>query len=398
MTQYYRLLFLLFLNFSLSCDLNLLDALNIGSGDQKVMTFRTNETGFELSVELIRNLIFLEHVYSWEYQKATMDVIGTKYGTGCIYESKDLGKNFKMVYEDYFQDWEICMTTSNGRHLVWNNNNRNIWIFDNEWKYLKQIKTGNYPWHGSAGIAEIHNTIIYAEYTNLAEKLYVWRSEDAGDSWQRVFSQNSYLSQEINIKHFHTVQPDPFFPGHWYLSSGDRSEECRVWKSADDGLSWIEVTDPDPDGTSLQSVHRYTSIHFDESSLYWGTDDIMDGKAKFVRAAKTEPLQVEVLADLGNLVRSLISTPYGLIFISEQKMIRNGKLLDMTIHLSQDKRTVLELARISRENLYQNGFTYSRASISSYDNTFFSYFASDVIFHSYIGMLKWEINIDSEDH
>jgi hypothetical protein len=161
-----------------------------------------------------------------------------------------------MVFENYSQDWEICMTTSNGRHLVRNNNNHKIWIFDNEWKYLKQIKTGNYPWHESAGIAEINNTIIYAEYTDLTEELYVWRSEDAGDSWQKVFSQNCYLSPHIGIKHFHTVQPDPFFPGHWYLSSGDRPDECRVWKSTDDGLSWIDVTDPDPAGSSLQSVYR----------------------------------------------------------------------------------------------------------------------------------------------
>ncbi len=131
----------------------------------------------------------------------------------------------------------------------------------------------------------------------------------------------------------------------------------------------------------------------DESYLYWGTDDLMNGKAKFVRAVRSEPLEVEVIADLGNLVRSLISTSFGLVFISEQKIERGGRLLDLNIHLSTDKINVQELASISRGNLYKTGFTYSRSSIASKDGVFFTYFAGNVLFNTRGGTLKWNISL-----
>lgn len=61
------------------------------------------------------------------------------------------------------------------------------------------------------------------------------------------------------------------------------------------------------------------AIQFDENYLYWGTDDIMDGKAKFVRAIRGDPLKVQVMGNVGNLVRTLTNTPYGLLFYLASK-------------------------------------------------------------------------------
>ena len=360
--------------------------------NQNEMILTDASSPFNLSVTLLYNLLFLEHVYSWKNQSASSVVIATRAGSGDIYMSYDLGSHFYQVYESERERWKGCLTTASGRHLLWDEKSSKIWMFDENWNLDKQIRTGNYGWLGNWGIAEYDQTIMYAEYAGDVDTLYVWRSQDDGDHWQKVFSQRGRCAEMVDIRHFHTVQPDPYNPHHWYVSSGDGPEESKIWKSSDNGSHWTNVTDPDPEGTHLKKVHRFTAIYFDESFLYWGTDDEMDGSAKFVRAKRAEPLQVEVINNLDNLVMSLISTPYGLLFISERKVTVAGKLLDFTILLSPDQVNVQELYRISDHNSLKTGFCYARSSIASNGDIFFSYFDGSLLFNKQQGMLKWNIS------
>ncbi len=110
-----------------------------------------------------------------------------------------------------------------------------------------------------------------------------------------------------------------------------------------------------------------------------------------MRAERTEPLNVQIVANLENLIRSLIVTPYGLVFISEQKYKIDDKLLDLTVYLSPDKQSVQELIRISNPDGVKTGFSYSRSSIASKGNIFFTFFEGKVIFKDQHGILRWQI-------
>ncbi len=364
----------------------------VKKGPEIILTASTSK--YTLSASLIESLTFLEHVYLPAGHSSLNTVIAAEYNSGNIFVSKDLGAHFHRVYAGRKQRWLRCFTTRCGNHLLWEEISSKIWLFDKNWKVLEVIKTGKYPWHGSWSIAENNNIIMYAEYASKADTVFVWWSKDSGYTWKKVFFQKSRLSPNPQIRHFHTIQNDPYFPGNWYLSSGDYADESRIWLSRNDGSDWKEVTDPHPDGTASQSVHRFTSLYFDSSYIYWGTDDRMDGKAKFVRAERSEPLKVEVLSNMGNLVKSLVSTPFGLIFISEQKTLSNGKLRNLTIQISSDKKTIQQLASIPSSDGIQTGFTFSRSSIASTKNgVFFSYFDGHPIFINKRGMLKWKISV-----
>ena len=61
----------------------------------------------------------------------------------------------------------------------------------------------------------------------------------------------------------------------------------------------------------------------------------MDGEAKFVRAIRGDPLKVQMMGNVGNLVRTLTKTPYGLVFISQAKP-NLYKSDNATIYISPD--------------------------------------------------------------
>ncbi len=374
--------------------LNIFPKINLVVNKSPEIVLTDSTSRYTLSASLIESLTFLEHLYSPAKHASLNTVIAAEYNSGNIFVSKDLGIHFQRVYTGRKQRWLRCFTTSCGNHLLWEEISSRIWLFDKDWKVLEIIKTGKYPWHGSWSIAENNNIIMYAEYASKADTVFVWRSKDSGYTWEKVFFQKSRLSPNTQIRHFHTIQNDRYYPGNWYLSSGDNADESRVWLSRDNGSNWKEVTDADPVGTNSQSVHRFTALYFDSSYIYWGTDDRMDGKAKFVRAERSEPIKVEVLSNMGNLIRSLISTPSGLIFISEQKTLSNGKLRNLTIEISSDKKTAQQLASIPSSDGVQTGFTFSRSSIASTKNgVFFSYFDGHPIFVNKRGMLKWKISV-----
>jgi len=141
----------------------------------------------------------------------------------------------------------------------------------------------------------------------------------------------------------------------------------------------------------MQKAFRFTSLTFDDSTIYWGTDDIMKGNALFIKAKKTEPLQVTVQAEFDNVIRTGTLTNIGTIFISESGGSRDNQNIDFSIHLVDQHLNLVKIYSENSSNSNRKGFTYSRASVKANENTFFSYFDGSALFKGEKGMIKWKL-------
>lgn len=161
-------------------------------------------------------------------------------------------------------------------------------------------------WLGTSGIDEYQGVVMAAEYvySSVDYPIRVIRSRDDAQTWEVVMTKKGlgFPLEEREVDHFHTCQADPL-TGIWYVSSGDHPNgRCRIWKTADQGDSWIEVTDPNPNSeieteAGANLFHRYTDVWFGDNFMYWATDDrLLGAGAHLVRARKgEEPLTLEVL-------------------------------------------------------------------------------------------------------
>ena len=169
--------------------------------------------------------------------------------------------------------------------------------------------------------------IIYAEYAGPSDSDYpitdtfkVWRSADWGETWTEVFRKNK-RNHPTNpqISHFHVVRKDPFNEGHWYLSSGDATGECFLWRSVDDGLTWTDVSDV-TFGAGY-TIHRFTNIYFTEDYMYWGLDNNSGiygcAWCRVDRNLDGDHVLISPLTDLKRLVRHTVKTPYGILLLTQ---------------------------------------------------------------------------------
>lgn len=226
-------------------------------------------------------------------------------------------------------DWVIAWAYNLGKVYRLSTNGDVVTGLPNQkWGWLNN--TG-FDWVPSAaGYAD--TTWIYAEYIldsytgyGTVNTLNVWRSIDAGATWTSVFTKNTRNHADPEIYHFHVVRRDPYNAGHWYISSGDLPDECFVWRSTDDGLTWTDVSDL-AYTDERQKIHRTTNMYFTEDYIYWGVDDYIttDGMGSaWVRASrnlgKGNRLQITHLFNLQNWVISLTQTPYGLVAFTENR-------------------------------------------------------------------------------
>ncbi len=356
---------------------------------------------------------FLEHVFDFKAWKSTSEIIATTASNKkFIFVSKDNGDTWEKVWPKK-QDLEAnkileleeseekciigrCFTTSTGRRLLQlskNNNPGNVYIFSNNWEYIGKRSTGKFNWHGSFSIGEQNKIILFSEYAVGADKLYVWRTQDDGNTWEKVFEQTSHLIDTYlgDIRHFHTCFPWPNAPGNsnakngaWLVSSGDTDEQSKVWISYDCGDSWKNITDksfPLNGDDFTRSVHRYTTLQYlEDGSILWATDDhaCPERSASLVKAEiENDVLKLNILTSLSsNNIRSLID--FGSYFLS----ISEAKEPDITkayVQVLRKEEPYIELSG-TIDAPRRNGFTYSRSSIMAYKNVAFSY-----------NMLRWEL-------
>jgi len=292
-----------------------------------------------------------------------------------LYYSTDMARSWTNIPNTDRRQYRRGFVTEDGNLLLWDRQTYRMDLCDLQGNVLGTHTDAPLPWHGSWGIGQAGSTILYAEYADTpVQEVRVFRSEDGGKTWAVVFSQRGPASEKPQVRHFHTVQPDPFFPHHWYLSSGDHPSQSRVWLSKDDGKTWVEVTDRHSAGFRRHSLHRYTSIVFTKDFLYWATDDLVGvEQAQVVRAKRGEPLALEVVGAAGaQCMRNAIVTDFGLLLISEAK---NAKTPGANIYLFTPPNSIQSVGSVPRVGSQdvRSPVTLSLSSKSSVGGEFFTW-------------------------
>lgn len=231
---------------------------------------------------------------------------------------------------------------SNGNYLIGGVNLLDrtqalIYTLDKNLNILAKNNICKMTWHSQDAIGENDSVVMFAEYENSSveppEKVSIFRSKDFGLTWEEVFS----LKHPSELKHWHTLQKDPYRPNHWLATGGDTPEQSRWFLSKDNGDNWQEITDTNHYNEASPayslSAHRTTAIKITKDYYYFSTDDLMGGareyfldykkrrqsSSKFYRAKKTEPIKIEYLSNIGIHGRSMIDTGQGYIIITEGK-------------------------------------------------------------------------------
>jgi hypothetical protein len=201
------------------------------------------------------------------------------------------------------------------------------------------------PWLKNTGITYKPNAttgcitgsttpIIYGEYILDTHPDYATTttvramcSINKGSTFEAALTLNS-RSHPTNpqIYHFHSPHFDPYNDGHVYIGTGDLPRECFIYRSTNNGSpgSFVAINDPLFSGNK-QTIHRTTNMYFTADYIYWGVDGYIteDGiGTAWVRADRNlsgDHLNIEVLANLGNYVRVLAKTIYGLFVFTENR-------------------------------------------------------------------------------
>lgn len=387
-----------------------------------------------------RAAVFGEHIVDRNTGNATNEVVALKKGAVVI--SQDNGRTWDQVdlREAASSSFVNCFTTRSGSHLLQVKSpaatlvddlppdRAAVYRFSHEWKLLDVSQPGNSHWHGSCSVDQSGETIMYAEYPSNKMKYRlptegepdlkaldirtpaVFRSRDDGASWEQVFSIGWR-----DIRHFHTLAADPFEPGTWLLSSGDQPNECRVWRSRDDGERWCDISKQTPDlplhrvmRGRMRSIFRYTDIFIDRDRLIWGTDDWLGGPpriddktepyerragSRILLCEKSDSLVPRVVGYVGNPVRSLIDVGPALLLMTEAKreVLPEPQLVLVSKH---DPTLVAEVGTVSAVQLRPTGFSFSRASRRAKDGVFFSNRGRYDITDSVVRMARWKIDFD----
>jgi hypothetical protein len=340
-------------------------------------------------------------VYDHVARRATAELVA-RAGT-TLYVSDDLGETWRTVEGPPGHVFSMCFTTASGRRLLQDIDSPEVHVFDRSWRYLGARTAGAYPWHGTWSVDQsASGVVMFCEYVSNAPTLRVLRSVDEGESWECAFSQPGHDEDPAAgpIRHFHTCQADPFMPGRWYLSSGDRNQQNAVWYSDDDGLSWkrakpvlTSIVGPPIPETRLANIVRHTAEVIVEDAVIWPTDDHLGSVARLVRLIKPDLNEAHVIASFArNELRNIVSLSGDTLFVlSESKLdpsIAEAYCIDINGRL---------LATFSLENPTATKATFarSRSSKAAVDGTFFSF--SDLDFEGKPRLLRWTVTVGPGD-
>jgi SAM-dependent methyltransferase len=367
-------------------------------------------------------------------------------GKSVIGHSRDAGATFEVIRPKGLEriEFEQCFVTASGNRVVqsvgWRGAREKrpsadewgkVFVFDTDWNVIGESKNGDSPWHGAWSIDEADGVMMYAEYPDNAwipgqhrphsdtapggpefnRPARVMRSWDGGLGWEPVFE-----LPPGQIRHFHTLLADPFQRGQWWLTSGDLPEHCRVWRSADDGDSWQEVTatggalDGIPgDPAQRQACQRLTAMQVRQDDLLWVGDDLMapyfsvgeedmrlrrTGAWVFV-SPKTAPLAPRPVAYLGQVGRSLTDVGPGYIVTTEAKKSTTTLSPQLFFVAKEDPARTVPLLSLPNFAATGTGFSYSRASRMARDGVFFTYrMPNDGFANQRPCVMRWRITFD----
>ncbi len=270
-------------------------------------------------------------------------------------------------------------------------------------------------WHGPRAIDLCGSTLMYAEYpdndasTGATPAKHrpsrVWRSRDFGRSWEMV-------REERNIRHFHFLQANPNASREWWLSSGDSAEESRIWKSTDDGDTWIDQTEKFGAAIAIgeesfsRRVFRLTDLTWLGDEIIWGSDDVLrhhDGGAKAIknkpgsRVFRGNPVTGTAPTILGNCgpeVRNIVDAgAFRFVLTQSTHHLADGGDPRAFV-MTHDGSALSHLFDIKRMVGGRTGFTYSRASRRAKDGVFFTFRGGHDVFTAPNRILKWQVAFD----
>jgi hypothetical protein len=370
---------------------------------------------------------FGEHVWDELKQESTPMVIAV-YSDG-VAVSEDNGFEWRHISLPDVKGLNVrsCFTTSAGTHLLHAikdaDENLVLLRFSSDWTLLDRQELARSSWHARGAIGERGGVLMFAEYPDNTSKYKVedggelgpedeallssrvYRSIDDGETWSVVFEKDWR-----EIRHFHTMVPDPYETGVWWLSSGDRHKECRVWRSGDGGVNWQEATNPEPQVELgpvqhlAQACHRQTDVYITRDELFWGADDWLGGAtgeledllgrrtgSRFFVSPKSERLDPKLVGWAGNPVRTLTDVGPALIATTEAKHISRIGNPQVFLISKENFSLSTELFRVPNFRDGGCGFTYSRASRAARDGIFYSHRSEKDVFDRPGNILRWQV-------
>jgi PKD repeat protein len=145
--------------------------------------------------------------------------------------------------------------------------------------------------HDPQSWVQTGGAIYVAEYGDPAPPIVVWKSTDDGQSFQVAFS----LS---DVRHYHSIQPDPYQAGRLWLDAGDTGTQPRIGFSDNGAASFTWITQT----TYPQS--RAVDMMLTPDAAYWGSDtpDVPSGLFRWDRQTNA------ISTVLGNLNGSFYNT------------------------------------------------------------------------------------------
>lgn len=156
--------------------------------------------------------------------------------------------------------------------------------------------------------------VIFGEYAlEDAETVRMWKTVDRGATWTKVMEKraNNGVVYSGEIRHFHAVCCDPY-TFDWWACSGDGDNQCKIWRSQDDGDTWTEMFANGQQTRTLQFV-------FEKDCIYYAMDSTTASTRKFTKLFKINREDMSVVEVAGiknnfavyNITRTY--TPNGLI-------------------------------------------------------------------------------------
>lgn len=305
-----------------------------------------------------------------------------------------------------------------------------LFVCDANLRVIDRLQPGRCNWHGTRSIDEANGTIIYAEYPENSSKYLsdfaareaellplcddagVFRSTDGGRSWAKVMEQSWR-----RIRHFHTAVADPHRPGTWMVSSGDGPQECLMWRSEDDGLTWSELG-LDAGSVALHPaiprrdygvIKRHTDMAVLPDALIWGADDLLGPLALFDDPSATLRNRVgsrvfispkggrlapEVVGYVGSHIRSLIDTGPAYLVMTEAKYPTVTARPQVSLLTKAEPRKLVPLFTVDRYRSTGSGFTHSRSSRSARSGRFFTYREHEDAFPGGARILQWDVEYE----
>lgn len=183
--------------------------------------------------------------------------------------------------------------------------------------------------------------IMFAEYGMDTEVVSrVWKTTDLGKTWTVSLSQTAPngVNGQGEIRHFHTCQIDPH-TGYWWTSTGDADNQCKIWRSKDNGTIWEIMA-------SGNQKYRTCGFLFEKDYMYWGMDTPSNSIKSYIYKSDKN--------DLSNPISLGMQTDNQAIYMLTRTWFPAGFLI-FPVHepvTTPSNRTIIQFYDFARSKLY----------------------------------------------